>query len=187
MKPDRPTCNVTVTLTQRMDDLTGLSLWGGSCLTGIVKTNSPCLSSHDEDVNTFQFQQAIIFTATLLFQPKLITTMYIQLQMIINHQFVVLHTYTQTLFHTQHIREMQEIFRRAHNNKRQYFIEPFLIRRRLPYMTLVTCGWPNCASLKKQQAKSTCFYQSSWEKSCKNMLRWFLVLILQIYTYWPLY
>ncbi len=55
---------------------------------------------------------------------------YIQLQMIkhINHQFVVLHTFTQTLFHAQHSREMQEIFRRAHNKKRQYFIEPFLIR-----------------------------------------------------------
>ncbi len=35
----------------------------------------------------------------------------------INCQFVVLHTCTQTLFHTPHIREMQEIFRRAHNNK----------------------------------------------------------------------
>ncbi len=63
------------TLTQRMDNLTGLLLWGGSCLTCIVKTNSPCLFSHD-DVNTFKFQQATIFTATLLFQPQLITTMY---------------------------------------------------------------------------------------------------------------
>ncbi len=46
--------------------------------------------------------------------------MYIQLHMIkhINRQFVVLHTCTQILVHT----------RRAHNNKRQYFIEPFLIR-----------------------------------------------------------
>ncbi len=111
-----------------MDDLTGLLLWGRSHLTCIVKTNLPCLSSHDEDLNTFQFQQATIFSATLLFQPQLITTLYIQLQMIINHQFVVLHTYTQTLFHTQHIREMQEIFRSAHNNNRQYFIEPFLIK-----------------------------------------------------------
>ncbi len=42
-----------------MDDLTGLLLWGGSCLTWcIVKTNSPCLSSYD-DVNTFRFQQAL--------------------------------------------------------------------------------------------------------------------------------
>ncbi len=32
------------------------------------------------------------------------------------------------VFHIRHSREMQEIFRRAHNNKRQYFIEPFLIR-----------------------------------------------------------
>ncbi len=59
---------------------------------------------------------------------QLITTLYKQLQMIINCHFVVLHTCTQTLFHTQHSREMQEIFRRAHNNKRQYFIESFLIR-----------------------------------------------------------
>ena len=87
-----------------MDDLTVLLLLGGSHLACIIKTNSPCLSSHDEDVYTFQFQQASIFTATLMFQPQLITTMYIQLQMIkhINRQFVVLHTCTQTLFHTQH-------------------------------------------------------------------------------------
>ncbi len=31
----------------------------------------------------FQSQQATIFTATLLFQPQLITTMYVQLQIII--------------------------------------------------------------------------------------------------------
>ncbi len=42
--------------------------------TCIVKTNSPCLSSHYEDVNTFQFQQATFFTAKLLFQPQLIKT-----------------------------------------------------------------------------------------------------------------
>ncbi len=60
-----------------------------------------------------------------ILQPQLIT-MYIQLQMIINRQFVVLHTCTQTLFHTQHSREMQEIFRRAHNNKRQHFIDSTL-------------------------------------------------------------
>ncbi len=52
-----------------------------SHLTCIVKTNSPCLSSH-EDVYIFQFQQATICTATLLFQefqvfqPQLIITMY---------------------------------------------------------------------------------------------------------------
>ncbi len=46
----------------------------------------------------------------------------------INHQFVVLHTCTQTSFHTRHIREMHDIFRGAHNYKRQYVIEPFLIR-----------------------------------------------------------
>ncbi len=34
-------------------------------------------------MHTFQFQQATIFTATLLFQPQLITTLYIQLQTII--------------------------------------------------------------------------------------------------------
>ncbi len=68
-----------------------------------------------------------MFTATLLFQPQLIRTLYIQLQMIkhIIRHFLVLNTCTQTLFHTRHIREMQEIFRRAHNNKRQYFIESF--------------------------------------------------------------
>ncbi len=73
-----------VTLTQRMDDLTGQLLWDhGSCLTCIVKIiNTMCLSSHD-DVNAFRFQQATIFTATLLFQPQLITTPYIRLQMIV--------------------------------------------------------------------------------------------------------
>ncbi len=97
-----------------------------SYLTCIVETKSLCLSSH-EDVNTFKFQQATMFTATLLFQPQLIRTLYIQLQMIkhIIRHFLVLNTCTQTLFHTRHIREMQEIFRRAHNNKRQYFIESF--------------------------------------------------------------
>ncbi len=62
-----------------------------------------------------------------ILQPQSITTMYIQLQMIINRQFVVLHTRTQKFFHTQYSREMQDMFRRAHNNKIQYFIEPFLI------------------------------------------------------------
>ncbi len=76
------------TFTQRIDDLMGLTLTlsrylrsSDSHLTGLVKSNTPCLSSH-EDVYIFQFQQATIFTATLLFQPQLITTMYIQLQMI---------------------------------------------------------------------------------------------------------
>ncbi len=59
-------------------------------------TNSPCLSSHDEDVNTFQFQQATIFTATLLFQPQLITAMYIQLQLIINKSSVCCFTHMHT-------------------------------------------------------------------------------------------
>ncbi len=30
------------------------------------------------------------------------------------------------IIYKQHIREMEEILWRAHNNKRQYFIEPFL-------------------------------------------------------------
>ncbi len=76
-------------------DLTGLLLWGGSRLTCIVKTISPCLSSH-EDVNTFRFQQATIFTATLLFQPQLITTLYIQLQMIIYKSSVCCFTHMHT-------------------------------------------------------------------------------------------
>ncbi len=65
-------------------------------------------------------------TVPSILQPQLITTMYIKLQTIINCQFVVLNTCTQTLFHTQRSRKTQEIFR--HNNKRQYFIEPFLTR-----------------------------------------------------------
>ncbi len=95
-----------------------------SHLTCIVETNSLCLSSH-EDENIFQFEQATIFSATLLFQPQLITTLYIQLQMIkhIIRPFVVLHTYTQTLFQT-HIHETSD----APITTRQYFIEPFLIR-----------------------------------------------------------
>ncbi len=36
------------------------------------------------------------------------------------------HMPTDIIFHTQHIREMQEIF--STHNKRQYFIETFLIR-----------------------------------------------------------
>ncbi len=59
-------------------------------ITSIAKTNSPCLSSHD-DVNTFQYQPATIFKATLLFQPQLITTLYLHLYTIINRQFFVLH------------------------------------------------------------------------------------------------
>ncbi len=60
--------------------LKGWTIWQDSLrlsdshLTCIVKTNSPRLSSH-EDVCIFQFQQATIFTAILLFQPQLITTM----------------------------------------------------------------------------------------------------------------
>ncbi len=56
--------------------------------------------------------------------------MYIQLHTIkhINRQFVVLHTCTQTLFHTRHSTEIHKKSLDAPNNKRQYFIEPFLIR-----------------------------------------------------------
>ncbi len=116
------------TFTQRIDDLTVLRYRylrsSDSHLTGLVETNSTCLSSH-EDVYIFQFQQATIFTATLLFQPQLITTMYIQLQMIkyLHRQFVVLHTCTHTLFHTQ--REIQEIFRRTHKTKDNILLNLF--------------------------------------------------------------
>ncbi len=66
----------------------------------IVKTNSPCLSSPDEDVNTFRFQQATIFTATLLFQPQLITQcIVIQLQMIIYKSSVCCFTHMHTDIH----------------------------------------------------------------------------------------
>ncbi len=81
--------------------LKGWTIWqdylrlSDSHLTCIVKTNSPCLSSH-EDVCIFQFQQATIFTATLLFQPQLITTMYIQLQMIIYKLSVCCFTHMHT-------------------------------------------------------------------------------------------
>ncbi len=88
--------------TQRMDDLTELRYLrlSDSHLTCIVKTNSPCLSSHD--VYIFQFQQATNCTATLLFQPQLITTMDKQLHTIkhINRQFVVLHTCTNISYMT---------------------------------------------------------------------------------------
>ncbi len=55
------------------------------------KLTMSCLSSHDEDVNTFQ-----LFTATLLFQPQLITTLYIQLHMIINKSSVCCFTHMHT-------------------------------------------------------------------------------------------
>ncbi len=109
-----------------MDNLTGLLLWGGSRLTCIVKTNSPCLSSHYEDVNTFQFQQAPIFTATLLFQPQLITMYNIQLQMIIYKSSVCCFTHRHYFIHDIVVRCKKSS--NAHNNKRQDFIEPFLIR-----------------------------------------------------------
>ncbi len=76
-KPDRLTCNVT--LSQRMDDLTGLLLWGGSRLT----------CSKDK-LNTFKFQQATIFTAILLFQLQIITIMYIKIQNYCTYIFCLL-------------------------------------------------------------------------------------------------
>ncbi len=74
-----------------------------SHLTCIVKTNSPCLSSH-EDVYIFNFSRQLFLQLHYYSKPQLIATMYIQLHMIkhINCQFVVLHTCTQTLFHTRH-------------------------------------------------------------------------------------
>ncbi len=67
-------------------------------------------------VYIFQCLQATIFTATLLFQPQLITIVYLQSQMIkhINRQFVALHTCTHTLFHTQHSSEMHKKYLDAH-------------------------------------------------------------------------
>ncbi len=126
MKLDRPTCNVTLSL---KGDLTGLLLWGGLHLTCIVKTNSPCLSSHDEDVNIFQFQQATVFTATLLFQPQFITTLYIQLQMIIYKPSVCCfrHMHTDIISYTTYSWDARNL-QANHHNKRQYFTESFLIR-----------------------------------------------------------
>ncbi len=66
------------TLTQRLDDLPGFPPVE-SHLTCIVKTNSPCLVMK---MYIFQFQQATNFTASLLFQPQLITTMYMQLHIV---------------------------------------------------------------------------------------------------------
>ncbi len=66
-------------------------------------------------------------TVPSILQAQLITTMYIKLQMIINHNFFCFtHMHRHYFIHDS--REMQEIFRHALNNKRQYFIEPFLIR-----------------------------------------------------------
>ncbi len=84
--------------------LKGWSTWQDSLrlsdshLTCILKTNSPCLYSH-EDVYIFQCQQATIFTAnvTLLFLPQLITTMYIQLQIIIYKSSVCCFTHMHTI------------------------------------------------------------------------------------------
>ncbi len=106
-----------------MDDLTGLLLWGGSRLTCIIKTNSPCLSSHNEDVYTFWFQQTTFLTATLLFQPHLINT--VQLQMIIYKSVCCFtHMHTDIISYTTYSWDARNLqisdFRCAHNNKRQY-------------------------------------------------------------------
>ncbi len=66
------------------------------------------------------FYSYIIIAATINHNNVYtITNDYIEM---INGQFVVLHTCTQTLFHARHSREMQEIFRRAHNNKRLLYL-----------------------------------------------------------------
>ncbi len=53
----------------------------------------------------------------------------VQLQMILYKSSVCCFTHMHTdIYFIHDSREMQEIFRHAHNNKRQYFIEPFLIR-----------------------------------------------------------
>ncbi len=106
-------------------------------------------------VNTFWFQQATIFTATLLFQPQLITPMYIQLQIIIYKSSVCCFTHMHIHINVFH----EEIFRRAHNIKRLYIIEPFLIRS-------VSCKrdhvWPSFLSsplfLSRLTTAVVCFF-----------------------------
>ncbi len=89
------------TFTQSLVNLTGFPSveWLASNVYSKEKL-TVSISSH-EDVYIYQFQQGTICTATLLFQPQLITTMYIQLHMIkqhINSQFIVLHTCTHRHF-----------------------------------------------------------------------------------------
>ncbi len=105
---------------------------------------------------------AILSTSHCPLQPQLITTMYIQLQIIINRQFVVLYTCTQTLFHTQHSREMQEI-----TTKDNTCFEPFLIRsvrckrKHLTHLTTAVVvflsGSGSRYTLKKLKNKGACF------------------------------
>ncbi len=99
-----------------------------SHLTCIVKTNSLCLSTH-EDVYISMSSGNYFYSYNIIPATINHNNVY-KLQMIkhINCQFVVLHTCTQTLFHTRHICGVQKIFRRANNTKRLYFIEPFLIK-----------------------------------------------------------
>ncbi len=80
-------------------------------------------------VNTFQFQQATIFTATLLFQPQLFTTLYIQLQMIIYKSSVCCftHMHKDIISYTTVVR-CKKSSEAPITTKGQYFIEPFLIR-----------------------------------------------------------
>ncbi len=83
------------------EDFTGLSAveW----FTPIEKPNvyskktHLCLSSH-EDAYIFHVQQTTIFTATLIFQPQSITTMYVQLQMI-EHINICCFTHRQYFIH----------------------------------------------------------------------------------------
>ncbi len=95
----------------------------------IVKANSMCPSSHDDVYIYFNVSRQLFFYSYVIIPATInhnnVNT--ITGDLYINRQFVVLHTFTQTLFHAHHSREMQEIFRCALNNKRKYFIEPFLI------------------------------------------------------------
>ncbi len=88
-----------------------------------------CPSSHDDVYIYFNVSRQLFFYSYVIIPATInhnnVNT--ITGDLYINRQFVVLHTFTQTLFHAHHSREMQEIFRCALNNKRQYFIEPFLI------------------------------------------------------------
>ncbi len=66
-------------------------------------TSITCLSSHEDMYIYFNVSRQLFLQLHLLFQPQLITTRYIQLQMIkhLHRQFVVLHTCTQISFHVQ--------------------------------------------------------------------------------------
>ncbi len=136
----------------------------------IVKTNSPCLSSHDEDVNTFQFQQAPIFTATLLFQPQLITTMYIQLQMIIYKSSVCCftHMHTDIISYMTYSWDARNLQMR-HNNKRQYFIEPFLISVRCKREHFWRSFLSSLLILSRLTTSCRRFFVWQWQQVCDQI------------------